>query len=275
MDRPRADSSLESGEFVPTPARGRVYRASRRVHLGDVDGTAQLRLEAIARILQDLATDDVDDAGLAHRGDVWVVRRLDIDIRERPVYLDHIDLSTFCSGLGPRWAERRTTIERAGIALAEASSLWVFIDRDHGRPLRLEDDFIAVYGESAAARTVSGRLRHSRPPGDLARRRWALRESDFDVLDHVNNARYLEAVEDELAARLPECRLLSASFEYRGAVERGDRVDLVSTLTGDEYQCDLALWLLVANEIRMSARVKTAGVAFDGAREPGGGEPLA
>ncbi len=41
-----------------------------------------------------------------------------------------------------------------------------------------------------------------RPPM-RARRPWPLRTSDFDVLDHVNNARSLEAVEDELARCLP------------------------------------------------------------------------
>ena len=52
-------------EYVDLPARGRVFRADRRVHLGDVDASGAVRLEALARFLQDVATDDADDADLS------------------------------------------------------------------------------------------------------------------------------------------------------------------------------------------------------------------
>ena len=75
--------SVVSVELVPFPGRGRRYVGARRVHLGDVDGTAELRLEALARFLQDVATDDADDAGLSERGGVWVVRSTDVEIVDR------------------------------------------------------------------------------------------------------------------------------------------------------------------------------------------------
>ncbi len=192
-----------SVEFVAPPERGRVYSSRRRVHLGDVDGSARLRLEALARYLQDVATDDADDAQLSERKGVWVVRSVDAVLRGRPWYHDRVDLATFCSGSGPRWAERRTTLRGARGDVIEVVALWVFVDRERGRPLPLDDDFFAIYGEAAGGRKVRGRLRHDRPSVGVEPRPWSLRESDFDVLGHVNNARYLEAVEDELATRLP------------------------------------------------------------------------
>jgi acyl-ACP thioesterase len=142
--------------------------------------------------------------------------------------------------------------------LVEAVALWVFIDRENGRPLPLDDNFHRIYAEAAAGRRVSGRLGHRRPPPGIATRPWALRESDFDVLDHVNNARYLEAVEDELAARLPGRRPVRASVEYRGAVERGDAVELASDVidAGDDHR-ELAVWLVAGGEVRMSGLVTT------------------
>ena len=200
------------------------------MHLGDVDGSARLRLEALARYLQDVATDDADDAQLSERNGVWVVRRVDVELGGRPWYHDRVELATFCSGSGPRWAERRTTLRGARGDVIEVVALWVFVDRRHGRPLPLDDSFFAIYGEAAGGRKVRGRLRHDRPPPGIESRPWSLRESDFDVLDHVNNARYLEAVEDELAARLPERVPVRASIEYRGAVERGDAVELAGEI---------------------------------------------
>ena len=104
------------------------------------------------------------------------------------------------AGLPP---ERRTRVIGDRGAFVDAAALWVFIDRDTGRPLALDDDFYERYAESADGRRVRGRLVHDTPPDNTHWRAWPLRTSDFDVLDHVNNARSLEAVEDELVRCLP------------------------------------------------------------------------
>jgi hypothetical protein len=45
--------------------------------------------------------------------------------------------------------------------------------------------------------------------------------------------------------------------EYRGTLERGDLVELASEVraSGTADEAELAAWLLVAGEVRMSARV--------------------
>ncbi len=247
-------------EFVPIPAKGRVYSTWRRVHLGDVGENGLLRLEALARLLQDAATDDADDAGLADDRGVWVVRRVDLEISGRPRYHDRVELATFCSGTGPRWAERRTRITGTGGVIVEAASLWVFVDRASGRSLVLDDDFQRRFGESAGGRRVSPRLHHRSPPATSPTRAWPLRESDFDVLGHLNNARALEAIEDEMAARLPGSRPIRAGIEYRGAVERGETVELASEVADAGRGQELALWLLTGGEVRVSAVVTTVAV---------------
>jgi acyl-ACP thioesterase len=243
-------------EFV----EGRVYRASRHVHLGDVDGLGQLRLEALARFLQDVATDDALEADLrAQLGGTWVLRRLAVEVLEPPHFDDDIGFATFCSGIGPSWAERRTDVTTpGGTLLARTVAIWVLIDQAGGRPVPLGNDFFALYGASTRGRKVSARLRHTRPSETAAAREWPLREGDFDFLDHVNNARYLEAVEDELVARLPKHRPAWAEVEFRGAVERGERVELRSEVGATvEGEGELLVWLVNESEVRMSARVGT------------------
>jgi acyl-ACP thioesterase len=249
-------------EFVDLPPTGRVYRGRRRVHLGDVDAGGWLRLEALARYLQDIATDDADDAELSERRGVWVLRSSDLEIVTTPVYHESVELATFCSGIGPRWAERRTRLVGDRGGLVDVAALWVFVDREQGRPLALDDDFHERYGESAGGRRVRGRLLHGAPPADARWRPWPLRTSDFDVLDHVNNARSLEAVEDELVDRLRGGRLRRARIEYRGTIERGDIVELASAVTRG-VDDELDVWLVVAGDVRVSATalVEAAGPA--------------
>jgi acyl-ACP thioesterase len=224
------------------------------VHLGDVGADGRLRLEAVARYLQDVATDDGDEAGIGALG-VWVVRRSVAEIAGLPRYHEDVELVTWCSGTGPRWAERRTTITRDGRVLVEAATLWVLLDSVGGRPIALGDKFFPIFGESAAGRRVSSRLSHGAPPDGGPVRAWALRESDFDVLDHVNNARYWEAVEDEIAVHLHGRRVVGTEVEFRGSVERGDDVMLVSEV--DQRGSALSVWMLVDGDVRMSAVVAT------------------
>ena len=112
-------------------------------------------------------------------------------------------------------AERRTSVSGGG-AVVEAVALWVHIDPATLRPARLGEEFHAVYGESADGRRARSRLRH--PPRRPARRavRVALRAADLDVAGHVNNAAYLEPVEELfLASGEPAPPTSRSSFASR------------------------------------------------------------
>jgi acyl-ACP thioesterase len=253
-------SGVLDAEFLDPASDGRVYRAPRHVHLGDVGGSGALRLEALARYLQDVATDDALDVGLrAQLGGTWVLRRLAVEVFEPPLFNDDVELVTFCSGWGPAWAERRTDMfDGAGRLLTRTVAIWVFIDRAGGKPVTLDGEIFEIYGIAARARRVTARLRHPKPPAGAVTRPWPLRETDFDFLDHVNNARYLEAVEDELAARLPKHEVTWAEAEFRGAVGRGEELELVTEAADEvEGEAELSAWLVSGGSVRMSARVRT------------------
>jgi len=241
-------TDLDPAEFVSVPANGRRVTRRRAVRLSDVTGTGRLRLDALARYLQDVAGDDVDDAGIAG---AWVLRRLVLAIGTLPRFRDELTLTTFCSGTGSRFAERRTTVQAGERVSVEAVALWVYVD-DAGRPAPLEDWFFDLYGEAAAGRRVSSRLRHRPPPEHGTRvRPWPLRATDVDVLNHVNNAASWSAVEDALWREPQDGQLARAEMEYRAPVDLGDRVEL-RTLPGTG---ELACWLMTDGEVRTSAFV--------------------
>ena len=63
------------------------------------------------------------------------------------------------------WAERRTTITRDGIDApdVEAVSLWVHLDPASWRPVPFDEAEVAAYGDAAAGRRITARLRHPAP----------------------------------------------------------------------------------------------------------------
>ena len=206
---------------VTLPTAGRVFRHRDRVTLADVSPAGRARLDALARWLQDAAYDDSRDSGLDDSG-VWIVRRLALRVRRFPRLLDEIEIATFCSGVGPLWAERSSLVMSAGEVAVEAVSLWVHLRPGSPRPQPLPTGFDAVYGRSAMGRRVRARLRHPpEPPAGAAARPWRFRGADLDLAGHVNNAAYWEALEDELVAREPAAGL-AAEIEHRAPAGPGE-----------------------------------------------------
>jgi acyl-ACP thioesterase len=213
-------------ELSAPPAGARVYEERHRVGPADVTTAGRMRLDEIARWLQDLAYSDLVDAGLDDVG-FWVVRRCRIRVERFPGFPSELRLRTFCSGLSPLAAERRTTIDGDGAAV-EAVAVWINLDPQTRLPARLPERFRAAYGPVASSRRARGRLRHPPPPEGATDAAWTFRAADLDVAGHVNNAAYWEIVEERLAPELEGG--LDAEIEYRGPAEAG----VVSVLTAGD-----------------------------------------
>ncbi len=225
-------AELPASELLDPRPDGRAITRTRVVRLGDVDSRGVLRLDATARYLQDVATDDVAESPL---GDTfaWVVRRTMIEVRRPAVLDEELALTTFCSGTGRCWAERRTSIVGAGGASVEVVSLWVRIDPHSGRPASLSEEFFQVYATAAGDRRVSSRLQLPPPADDVAVRPWAIRRVDIDPLNHVNNAAQWAALE-EVTAELRCPRRGVAEIEFVVPIDLGSTVDLCAAPSSEQ-----------------------------------------
>lgn len=131
-DAPEVGAGIDEDAMVPVPTTGRVFTRERRVRLGDASPAGRLRLDALARYLQDVSNDDTRDAAMADAM-TWVVRRILLRVETFPVFDEAMRLRTFCSGTGPRWAARRVSLDGERGGAVEADTLWVFVD-GAGRP---------------------------------------------------------------------------------------------------------------------------------------------
>lgn len=227
-------------QLGPRPATGRTYRAERTVRLGDTTVKGRLRLDALARYLQDVANDDATEA-LEGDAMAWVVRSTTIEVRRWPVFPERLELVTWGSGVGSRWAERRTSVTGDRGGAVEAASTWIHVDLATGRPQKLHPKFLERYGEAIGDRTVGARLTHEGPPADAAAVPWVVRRTDLDVLGHVNNAVYWAVLEEHLVLHAP----LRAAVEYRGGVDLGQSTEVL--------RHGGRLWILVDGAVAASA----------------------
>jgi acyl-ACP thioesterase len=210
-------------ELVPAPAAGRIFEQSLLPGLADAAPSGRVRLDALARWLQDVAYRDVADAGLAGAA-VWVVRRLRIHVARFPRFGEEVTLRTFCSGLGRMWAERRTSLA-GNEGEVEAVATWVHLDPASRRPMPFSEAEVAVYARSAAGRRIRARLRHPAPGPDAVRRPWTFLATDLDVAGHVNNSAYWKPLEERLlTGREPEA--IDVEIEFRTPAQPGEVVVL-------------------------------------------------
>ena len=257
---------------LPEPPSGRVFRTQRSVRLAEADATGRLRLDAAARILQDVATDDSHDLGTL-RARAWVVRRTVIEQTTALRYNERVALATFCSGMGSRWAERRVSMHGERGGRVETVTLWVHLDPESGRPMKLPEEFIEVYAESAGGREVTARQEHVPAvpeDDDVHTMPWWPRVTDLDVLDHVNNAASWEVLEQSID-RAVERGLFTVdrSGPLRAEVEFRDAIgsDVVrSAMPMTVAYCvrdgvlDVTLWSIDGVTAHVTARVHPIAV---------------
>ncbi|HUZ38033.1 MAG TPA: acyl-ACP thioesterase domain-containing protein [Streptosporangiaceae bacterium] len=249
--RPGPENTPSPAVFEPDPAQGRVFTAARVVRSTDVTPAGRLRLDALARYLQEAAEDDLAAAGWDEPYG-WLLRRCEVAVRDYPGLGQRVALRTFCSATGPRWAERITTVSGPSGDLVQARAVWVAITRADGRPCPLGAAFHRLYGPSTGGRRVSARLSHPGPPPSLPGRLWPLRASDFDPAGHVNNTVYWAAVEDVLAGpAAPGEPPVAAELEYHRPMLPGHEPSLVSSPAPGE----LSVWLLDGPHRLASARL--------------------
>lgn len=234
---------------------GRAVHEVRPVRLGDVTPAGRLRLDALARYLQDVAADDDADAGLPENGG-WILRRLALEIRRLPRLGQIVRSSTGCTGVGRGWAERTTTMAVAGATEVTTRAVWVWVDRVSGSPRALPPEFFTTYGEEVRQHRVSARLSLPAPPAGAAGVGWVWRVTDLDVYDHVNNAVYWSAVEEWLAGPGAGRRVAGALVEFGAGIGRGEPSELVTRTEPNAT----SLWFRVGADVRAAARVELAPI---------------
>jgi acyl-ACP thioesterase len=197
-----------------------------------MDPAGRVRLDAVARFLQDAAIDDVEETGWGIPDHLWVIRKIRIDV-VAPLLRDRaVEIATWCSGVAAIAAGRRWSVQGDAGGRLEIDSVWIHLGPDQ-RPARIGE--FGPYGVAAGGRQVSSRLELPDPPAGAARAAWALRSTDLDANGHVNNAVYWQAVEDWSAREgIDPASPHRAELDYRDPIDLDDTLELVSFEAGGD-----------------------------------------
>lgn len=201
-----------AAEPRPDPEVVRGVAVDYRVRFDECGPDGIVRSSALLRYAQDVAwvhseRMGFDRAWYAERDLAWVVRAAELAILE-PVSLGQtVTLSTAVIGFRKVWARRRTEGRLPdGRLVLWGHTDWVMTDVVRGLPGRVPPEFPGVF-DVPPGPFEPGRVPLAPTPDEAVRHRSRVRPQDLDPMGHVNNAAYLDYLEEALhvvgdAARL-------------------------------------------------------------------------
>lgn len=186
------------------PAEARIER-EYRVRFDEAGESGHLRSAGFLRYAQDLAWVHSESAGFgrdwyAGRGLAWLARTIELHILDDVAYSTTLTVSTEVVGFRRVWARRRSEFAEPGSGrmLAIALTDWVLLNA-RGVPVRVPAEILDVFPVPPADFTPA-RLELPPAPADAERTAISPRHADLDPMGHVNNAVYLDYLEEHLAA---------------------------------------------------------------------------
>lgn len=225
------------------------------VRAADVDPTDRLRLDGVARYLQDIAWENLQATFFVDTDPWWIVRRTIIDVIHPITWPATVRLRRWCSGLSTRWTNMRVQVTDEAGGLIETEGFWINVSKESGMPTRISDEGLAYLSQSTDQHRLRWRswLTEPAPPPSAFDVHFPLRATDIDQFEHVNNAVYWQAVEHFIRDH-PD--LLTeghrAVIEYHAPVTAGQ--DMVVRGRYDEAT-GLTLWFLVGDTVSTAARI--------------------
>jgi acyl-ACP thioesterase len=174
------------------------------VPFSTVDKTNRLTPSGAFDFFQEAANKHAEDLDvglkqLEEAGPVWILSRMSVYMETRPRYRDKLTLRTWPRGSQKLFAIRDYDLQdENGQALVRGRSGWIIVDIEKKRPLR-PDHIVARIPHNEGVDALPDGA-GSVPPAEGAVKTAERRAcySDIDMNGHVNNARYIQWIQDAL-----------------------------------------------------------------------------
>ena len=231
-----------------------------RVRSFETDPLGRLQVPILCKLLQEAATAHAAILGVAvetliESGVAWVLSRLHLDMQRWPTSDEEIIIETWPEAASRLFTERRFEVfDVSNRRIGAASTLWLILDLERRRPIRLPADVVERLGELGLG-SEPRRFGDLVTPDPVDRELdFTVRRSDLDSAEHVNNTSYvewaIEAVPDEVwsTAELAELEIQFVAECHQGQivlsrsqlVERGGDIEVRHQLMRHEDGAEVA-----------------------------------
>ncbi|WP_105301182.1 acyl-[acyl-carrier-protein] thioesterase [Anaerococcus marasmi] len=160
----------------------------------------------------------------------WIAYSWEIDIKECVRLDDEIEITTIPTHMNRFYAYRDFIVEKNGEILVKAKAVFLLMDIERLRPVKILDDLVKAYGREEEVFTA----RDVKLEKDLEFiKDIYIRKADIDTNFHVNNAVYFDYIEelsDIFAKDIGYIKLV-----YRNEIRDKKSVRALGKKSGDEF----------------------------------------
>jgi acyl-CoA thioester hydrolase len=230
-----------------------VHTRVFRVRNYECDGYGHVSNANYLRYMQEAATDASAAAGYDIEryntmGQYWLIRDTDIQYLAPLTYGDSVEVKTWV--LDFRKVRSRRAYEMRNVAtgemVAKAITDWAYLDAGTGRPAAIPQEMTEAFFAGGAPVDVPARERFPAPPTPppgvhIIRRRVEWR--DIDPQQHVNNANYVNYMDDAAfeisrVGGWPAERMIAEGF---AVLVRGHRIEYLQPAVMND-DLEVATW---------------------------------
>ncbi|MBQ8558380.1 MAG: acyl-[Tyzzerella sp.] len=219
-----------------------MYKIDTKVRYSECGEDGTLKLAALLNYFQDSSSAHSESLGvgmdyLKEKRCVWILNSWQVVIERLPKVHEAIEITTWPTGFkgvfGPRNFCMKT---QDGEMLAYANTLWVHMDLDKQRPIKPDEEQMAIYGIEPPLEMEYAPRKIKLPDDAVVVDTFSVRKYHIDTNSHVNNAQYvqmaLEAVPD--AFQIREVRV-----EYKKSAVYGDTIVVKKAVEEDRIVVEL------------------------------------
>lgn len=179
-----------------------TYEETFKACAWDVDGAGKLTMAAAYNYCQEIAGNHADRLGVGEdfmkaNGIVWILSRMSAVLEARPARGASIRVRTWPRGTDRLFAIRDYELEdEAGSIVGRGRSAWLIVDAATFRPRRPEAFTAGLPTNEGLEALPDGALPLAAGEGLEHAAGRAVAYSDIDYNGHMNNARYVQWIQD-------------------------------------------------------------------------------
>ncbi len=181
-----------------------AYSWESRIRYSEVGEDKKLTIPGIIDYFQDCSTFQSEELGvgldkLLERKRVWVMVSWQIEFFRQPFLGEQVKVETWPYSFKGFYGERNfRMLDKKGETLAQAASMWVYLDLESGHFSRVDEDIISAYVLEEPLSMQPIRRKIPVPQDSVAREPFTVMHNHLDTNHHVNNVQYIVMAQEYL-----------------------------------------------------------------------------
>ncbi len=245
------------------------YTAHFSIRQYELNSRGELPNSTIQRLFQETATLATRDLGFdvkysAERESVWVIHQMTLEHLRPIVYPDELAITTWLSDAQRVRTHREYLARNAatGEIVARGRAHWAHLSAKTLRPLRIPSELFEIFGPNGIRAVPRVETRSYRPPSFEFREFRTTRHVhryEADEMKHVNNAMYLDWLEETLTDAVETLPSTASSFSLRQAQGRSETAQDARRLWVYRHAIEYVRSAVPGDDVEMVVRLVGTG----------------